>query len=88
LEKSGPGEEAPSAAAASSSGERVEDGIVFSGEVENGIPVIKGGSLEKLVERLTYNEYTGMLFRSSTKIIPLCLLAQYLFTDQLCCGVI
>jgi len=34
-----------------------EPGLLFTGERVNGRPVIKGGNIEKLVERLTYEKY-------------------------------
>jgi len=39
-----------------------EDGLVFTGEVANGRPIIKGGRIEKLVERLTYTKYSDSKF--------------------------
>jgi hypothetical protein len=36
-----------------------EPGLIFTGEKINGRPVIKGGNIEKLVERLTYEKYNG-----------------------------
>lgn len=44
----------------SSETEEEEDGLVFTGEKVNGRPVIKGGNIEKLVERLTYAKYNGL----------------------------
>lgn len=42
--------------------EQDEPGLIFTGELENGRPVIKGGSIEKLVERLTYEKYHDVKF--------------------------
>lgn len=36
-----------------------EPGLIFTGEILNGRPVIKGGNIEKLVERLTFEKYNG-----------------------------
>ena len=39
-----------------------EPGLLFTGELLNGRPVIKGGNIEKLVERLTFEKYNGLFF--------------------------
>ena len=41
-----------------------EPGLLFTGELLNGRPVIKGGNIEKLVERLTFEKYNGLFFFS------------------------
>ena len=40
------------------------EGLMFTGERENGRPVIKGGNIKQLVERLTYEKYNGMFTTS------------------------
>lgn len=41
-----------------------EDNIVFEDNLQsrNGIPIIKGGTVVKLIERLTYHMYAGILY--------------------------
>jgi hypothetical protein len=41
-----------------------EEGLVFAEERVHGRPVIKGGNIEKLVERLTFHKYNGEHFKS------------------------
>jgi hypothetical protein len=48
-----------------------EEGLVFAEERLHGRPVIKGGNIEKLVERLTYHKYNGSLFGQTQKTNPI-----------------
>jgi hypothetical protein len=52
-----------------------EEGIMFTGEIKDERPVVKGGSVEKLVERLTFPAYAGKspTITTTTTIIIKCM---------------